>query len=478
MTDNNYKPSFGIALFIVLSLLIVMGLSLGVLGIPVHVAMFIALGIAVATLMFGGLSWEKVVKAMEDGGRMALTTVLILLIIGMVMGSWMASGTVPAIIYWGLKLINPNMFLVTSCLVCCIVSLATGSSWSTAGTIGVALMAVGDGLGINPAITAATIVSGAYFGDKMSPLSDTTNLAPAIAEGDLFDHIRAMMYTTVPSLIITLVFYGVLGSRFGADTIDAPLISATLEGIESVFNMNFLVWLPPIFVIVLALLKVPALISLFFSSILAAVIAMAVQGNSIAEITTFMDSGFVSNIGVESVDRLLSRGGLQNMSYTILLTMVVMPFGTLLEHSGVLQVLLERFKLVTRSAASLVVTTVLTAIGLNIVTASQYMSIVLTGRMYVQAYKDKDMLPQTLSRTLEDSGTVTSVLVPWNLCGLFFAGALGVNTIDYVPYAMFNWLTPLISIAFAIFGLFQWRAGDIKSNKTYHKPEKEHIEQL
>ncbi|MCQ1531534.1 Na+/H+ antiporter NhaC [Lutispora saccharofermentans] len=466
MKENN-SPSFGICLFIVISLLVIMGASLGFLGIPVHIAMSISMAVAIAALLYSGVKWDFIISSIEDGGKMAITTVLILFIIGMVMGSWMASGTVPAIIYWGLKLINPKIFLVTACLVCCVVSISTGSSWSTGGTIGVALIAVGEGLGINPAITAGAIVSGAYFGDKMSPLSDTTNLSPAIAEGDLFDHIKSMLYTTTPSLIIALILYGIIGAKYSSDTLDVSSINTTLEVIKQTFNLNFLVWIPPILVIILAIKKVPALISLLFSAIIAALIAVFVQGETISSITTIMDTGFASNVGIASVDKLLSRGGLQNMAYTVTLTLIVMPYGAILEKTQVLSVLLEKFKVLTKSVGSLVTSTVLTAIGLNIVTSSQYMSLVLTGRMYLQAYKDKDMLPQTLSRTLEDSATMTSPLVPWNLCALFFAGALGVPTISYLPYAFLNWISPLVAIIFAWLGLFQWKTGAIYSNKTY-----------
>jgi len=466
---NNVRPSFGVSLFILLSLLVIMGACLGFLGIPVHIAMFIALAVAVAALLIGGIKWDLIVSAFEHGGKMAITTILILLIIGMVMGSWMASGTVPAIIYWGLKLINPKIFLVTTCLVCGIVSLSTGSSWSTGGTIGVALIAVGQGLGINPAMTAGAIVSGAYFGDKMSPLSDTTNLAPAMAEGDLFDHIKSMLYTTTPALIISLLLYGIIGMRYNVSSVDISSINTTMDAIANTFNLNFFVWLPPILVIALAIKKVPALISLFISAILASLIAIFVQGQSLSAITTIMDTGFVSNVGVASVDKLLSRGGLQNMAYTINLTLIVMPYGALLEQSQVLSVLLERFKLITKSVGSLVTSTVITAIGLNLFTASQYMSLVMTGRMYLQAYKDKDMVPQTLSRTLEDSATMTSPLIPWNLCGLFFAGALGVSTASYAPYTFLNWLSPLIAIIFGWLGLFQWKTGEVYCARPYRK---------
>lgn len=464
---QSIRPSFGACMFILGFLIAMMGISVLWLNIPVHIAMSVSFAVAVATLVFKGSTWDSIADAILYGGKMAIMTVLILYTIGMVMGSWMAAGTVPMIIYWGLKLITPKAFLVTATLVCCATSLATGSSWSTGGTVGVALMVVGSGLGINPAMTAGAIVSGAYFGDKMSPLSDTTNLAPGIAEGDLFDHIKAMVYTTFPSLIIALVVYAVLGIKYGGQAFDSESINATLEALKATFNLNIFVVIPPILVLVFAIKKVPALPSLFISAIVASIIAIAVQGETITSITAIMDGGFSSDTGIASVDKLLSRGGLQNMSWTASLTMIVMAYGAVLEKLRVLEVVLDKFKSLTKTVGSLVASTVLTAIGVNIATASQYMSIVITGRLFLPAYKEKNMLPQTLSRTLEDAGTMTSPLIPWNVCAVFFAGTLGVSTIAYAPYAILNWVTPIVAMLFGYLGLFQWKTGDIQSNKTY-----------
>lgn len=469
--EESKNPSFGVSIFILGSLVVIMGVSLLWLNVPVHMAMSISMAIAIAALLLNGIKWDLIEESIDIGGKMAMQTILILLIIGMTMGSWMASGTVPALIYWGLKIINPRMFLLTTFLVCCIVSLATGSSWSTVGTVGVALIAVANGLGINPAMAAGAIVAGSCWGDKMSPLSDTANLASAISEGYVFDHIKSMFYTTTPAFIISLILFALLGKNSATGS-DMSSINATLQALEQNFNFNLLVWVPPILIVIFAIKKVPAIISLFLSAVSAAIIAMLFQGQSISGITTIMDTGYVSNIGIASIDSLLGRGGLQSMAYNITLTLIVMPYGYILENTQVLSVLLERFKALTRSAASLVASTVVTAILMNVVTASQYMSIVITGKVYLQAYKDKDLLPQVLSRTLEDSGTLTSPLVPWNLCGLFMSGALGVATVSYLPYAFVNWISPVISIVFAYLGLFRWKTGDIPSTKTYRPVDK------
>lgn len=335
----------------------------------------------------------------------------------------------------------------------------------------VALMAIGASLGVNPAMTAGAIVSGAYFGDKMSPLSDTTNLAPAMAEGDLFDHIKAMFYTTTPGYLIAAVAYLLLGLRYGSGAADMSVVSNTLAALDQAYNFNLLLWIPPILVILLAIKKVPALISLFISAVVAALIAIFVQGETVTSIMTIMDSGFVSDTGLPDIDRLLSRGGLASMNWTASLTMIIMPFGALLEDFSILEVLLNSLRRFTKSVGGLVTMVVLTCFGINLATASQYMSIVIPGRMYVAEFKKKNMLPQTLSRTLEDSGTLTSPLVPWNLCAVFMATTLGVSTMSYLPYAIFNWVVPIIAILYAQFGLFQWKTGQIKSNKTYDPAE-------
>lgn len=471
LTSKTYKPSFATCLFIFGFLVAIMAVSQMWLKFPVHMAIVFAMAVTILVLMLQGVTWDSIMDSIVRGGSMGISTVLILYVIGMVIGSWLASGTVPYLIYYGLKIISPGMFLLTTLLVSSVVSLSTGSSWSTAGTIGVALMAIGSGLGVNPAMTAGAIVSGAYFGDKMSPLSDTTNLAPAMAEGDLFDHIKAMAYTTTPGYLIAAVAYFILGSKYSSGNIDMGVVNQILSSLEKIYNFNLLVLIPPIIVIGLAIKKVPALISLFISALVAALLAIFMQNHSVTSIMTIMDSGYVSKSGLENIDRLLSRGGLASMNWTASLTMIIMPFGAMLEDFHILEVILNKLKRFTKSVGGLVTMVVLTCFGINLATASQYMSLVIPGRMYVSEFKKKNMLPQTLSRTLEDSGTLTSPLVPWNLCGVFMATTLGVSTLSYVPYAILNWTVPVIAIIYAQLGLFQWKTGDIKSTKTYDPEE-------
>lgn len=469
--EQPFRPSLAASLIIVGYLIISMAAAIFYLDQKLHVTMLTAFGVAVLVLTIEKCPYSKVEEAILEGSKLAVPTILILYSIGCLMGAWIASGTVPMIIYWGLKLINPSIFLVTACLACVITSLATGSSWSTIGTVGVALIGVGMGLEINPAMTAGAIVSGAAFGDKMSPLFDTTNVAPAVAEGDLFDHIKAMVYTAGPGIVIALVAFFVLGMKHGGSA-DTETVSAILAALESQFHLNIITLIPPVLVIVLAVMKKPALPTLLISGIVAAAIAIFMQGETLPSIANIMENGYVSETGFADIDSLLSRGGLFSMNYTSSLTIIVMVYGSLLEKLGVLEVVLEKLKVLTRTVGSLVCTTVVTAILVNLITASQYMSIVLPGRMFVSEYKKKDMLPQTLSRTLEDSGTVTSLLIPWNLCGSFASTTLGVSCIAYLPFSVFNWIVPIIAIIYGFTGKFQWKTGEIPSRKTYRPIEK------
>lgn len=463
-------PSLSSSLIILIFMIVAMSSSVFIFDIPIHITLLMVISFAVFILLLGGYKWDGVMSAIEDAGKLALPPLLILYVIGALIGTWIASGTVPLIIYWGLKIIHPSVFLFTTCIVCSIVSIATGSSWSTVGTVGVALMGVGGGLGINPAMTAGAIISGAYLGDKMSPMSDTTNLAPAVAEGDLFDHIKSMLYTAVPGFLIALIVYLILGMNHGG-TANIDSISEILVALENNFNFSLITLIPPIIVIVFAIKKIPSLITLIIATLAAALIAVFVQSENITTITKIMDTGYVSNIGLEEIDSLLSRGGFQSMNWTCSLAMLGITLGTILEKSGVLEVLLSKLYIFTKSVGGLVCTTVLSVIGLNMVTASQYTSIVIGGRMFISEYKKKDMLPQTLSRTLEDAGTITSPLVPWNTCGVFMAGTLGISTMEYAPYAILCWVVPIIAIIYGFTNKFQWKTGEIPSSKEYNKDE-------
>ena len=464
--ETTFRPKTWVSLAILAFLIAAMCYAIFVSGQRLHITMLTCMGFGMMLLVLTGCPFKKIEDAIIASGNLTVPTLLILYTIGAVMGSWLASGTVPMIIYWGLKLINPHIFLVTACLACVITSLATGSSWSTIGTVGVALMGVGMGLNINPAMTAGAIVSGAAFGDKMSPMSDTTNVAPAVAGADLFDHIKAMVTTGGPALVLALIGFGVLGITGSGDA-DSETIHTILTSLESIFNLNVLTLVPIVIVLALAVVKFPAMPTLLISALVAAALAIFTQGQTLPSIMGIMENGFVSTTGVADVDTLLTRGGMFAMHYTASLTVIVMAFGSILEKCGVLDEILSTMKGLTRTVGTTVATTVVIEILLNLVTASQYMTLVLGGKLMMPVYKEKDMLPQCLSRTLEDSGTVTSLLIPWNLCGAFATAALGVNSFVYLPFALFNWICPLIAIVWGFTGMFQWKTGQISSKKTY-----------
>ncbi|WP_416390162.1 Na+/H+ antiporter NhaC [Tepidibacter hydrothermalis] len=424
-------------------------------------------GAVIAALMATtrlGFQWNELEEGVMKTINMAMQAVLILMIVGTIIGTWILSGVVPTMIYYGLKILSPGIFLVATCIICAIVALATGSSWTTAGTVGIALLGVGQGLGIPNYIVAGAIISGAYFGDKMSPLSDTTNLAPAMAGANLFDHVRHMLFTTGPSLLIALILYGFLGAKYAGKNIDPTIINQMLDALSSSFNINPLLFLPPIIVITIVILKVPAIPGLITGSILGGIFAAIFQKSSLGEIITSANYGFVSNTGIESVDSLLTRGGLQSMMWTVSLILCALTLGGILEKTGMLEVIAENILKLARGTGGLVVATVFSCIFVNLVTGEQYLSIVIPGRMYKDAYGKKGLHPKNLSRALEDSGTLTSPLIPWNTCGAYMWATLGVHPFAYLPFAFLNLINPIISMFYGFTGI------------TMHKlPKEEYI---
>ena len=467
---NNQEPQmpFGAALFCMLFLLGSMVASMLWLDIPIHINLLLSIGVTLlVAYLCNGHQWKPLSDAIDYGGKICIQPTIIMMTIGCVVASWIACGTVPMIIYWGLKLINPSVFLLTSCLITAIVAIPIGSSWSAAGTIGVALMGIGMGLGVNPAMTAGAVVSGAYLGDKMSPMSDTTNLAPAVAEADLFDHIKSMMYTTGPAFVVTLIVYGLLGLQYDASSVDSEMVTMMTAAIQENFHMNILLLLPAVAVIVMAVCKCPSIPTLMVSTLVAVVLAMLVQGQSLSGILNILDSGFSIDTALPEFNRLVNRGGLQSMLWTAALGILGMLYGSIMEKTGLLEALLSKMDPLVKSTGGLVTAVVLTCTLLLMATASQTLAIVVGGRMYIGEFKKKNLLPQTLSRTLEDSGTIISPLVPWSLCGAYMAGTLGVSTMSYLPFAMFCWLCPVLAIVYGFTGKFFWKTGEKSSQKVY-----------
>lgn len=418
--------------------------------IPIVIAAVVAAALAITRL---GYTWNEIEEGILKTINMGMQAIIILMIIGMIIGTWILGGVVPTMIYYGLQILSPAIFLVATAVICSVVSLATGSSWTTAGTVGIALLGVGQGLGIPVAIVAGAIISGAYFGDKMSPLSDTTNLAPAMAGSNLFDHIRHMALTTGPSLLIALVLYGFIGMRYAGQSVNDSQIADILTALSSGFNINLLLLLPPVLVIAMVVFKVPAIPGLIGGVLLGSIFAVIFQGADFGAIIDAANYGFVSETGLELVDDLLSRGGMQDMMWTVSLIIAALSFGGILESTGMLGVVAGNILKLAVNTGSLVLATVVSCFVVNIITGEQYLSVVIPGRMFKDAYADRGLAPVNLSRALEDSGTITSPLIPWNTCGAFMYGTLGVHPFAYAPYAFLNLINPFVSIFYGFTGI-------------------------
>lgn len=448
------KATIGHAMIPILVLILSLFVGIVYLGTDAHIPILIAIIVAAAVGIFSlGYTWGEVEKGAIETIQMSMQAILILMVIGTVVGSWILSGTVPAMIYYGLQILSPGIFLIATALICSIVSLATGSSWTTAGTVGIALMGVGMGLGIPNYIVAGAVVSGAYFGDKISPLSDTTNLAPAMAGSTLFEHIKYMFWTTIPSLTIALVLYGIIGSRYAGSQLDTSNIQVILDGIAANFNISPILFLPPIIVIGLVIMKVPALPGLMAGTVLGGIFAAVFQGAGLGDIINTAHYGFEIESGVEMVDELLNRGGLDSMMWTVSLILLAMTFGGIMERTGMLHAIAAAILKLANSTGSLVLATVLTSIAINILAADQYLAIVIPGRMYKDAYDEAGLEPRLLSRTLEDAGTMTSSLIPWNTCGAYMSSVLLVSPLAYAPYAFLNLLNPVIAVIYGYTGI-------------------------
>jgi NhaC family Na+:H+ antiporter len=456
MTDtsesNARAPMLWEALIPVASLSLLIGGAIIMFGADPQIPLILAAAIAGLIGVRLGHSWKHIQQGIVDTISVGLSAILILMVIGIMIGTWIACGTVPLLIDYGLKFLNPQIFLIATCLVCCVVSLATGSSWTTAATVGIALIGVGQGLGVPLPMVAGAIVSGAYFGDKMSPLSDSTNLAPAVAGSELFEHIRHMVYTTVPALVISLILYGIIGIFVIDGKSDSQAITQITTTLQNNFNLSPLLLLPPLLILVMAVYRVHALPAILAGSIIGAIMAITVQDLSLKVILDIGQNGFTSETGVASVDELLSRGGLSSMMFTVSLVLCALTFGGVMERTGMLHVIADRILKLARSTGSLVLTTVSTCITMNIMVPDQYLSIIVPGRMYRNAYKEAGLHPKNLSRTLEDSGTLSSPLIPWNTCGAYMWTTLGVFPFAYAPYAFLNLLCPIVAVFLAYMG--------------------------
>lgn len=446
------KISFGLAIIPLVVLIAVMAITIIVFEEGPHIPLIVGTITAALVAWMAGYKWDELEEAMYNGIRLALPAVIIIMLIGLVIGSWIGSGVVATMIYYGLKIISPSLFLVSIMLICCIVSIAIGSSWSTMGTIGVAGMGIGLSIGIPAPMIAGAIISGAYFGDKMSPLSDTTNLAAGLTGTDLFVHIRHMFYTTIPGLIISLGVFGFLGRDFGKGSVSTTDIEQTLAVLQDEFLISPFLLLIPLIVIILVAKKVPAIPGLAIGVLLGFLTQVFVQGDTFADAISALQAGYVIETGNSMVDDLFNGGGLDNMMYTVSMAIVAMTFGGMLEHTGMLNAIVSQILKLAKTAKSLIISTILSCFATNATCSEQYISIVIPARMFSKAYRDKGLSSRNLSRALEDGGTLTSVFIPWNTCGVFIFGTLGVSVFEYAPYAILNFAVPIIAILYAITG--------------------------
>ncbi|WP_040194378.1 Na+/H+ antiporter NhaC [Clostridium culturomicium] len=446
------KPTLLVASLPILVLMVCLAVAIIIYDGSPHIPLIMASCVAGIISLILGNKWKDVETGFINTIQMSMQAILILMIVGALVGCWILSGTVPTMIYYGLKILSPAIFLVATCIICAIVSLATGSSWTTAGTVGIALIGVGVGLGIPTPQIAGAIISGAYFGDKMSPLSDTTNLAPAMAGTNLFVHIRHMFYTVTPSIIIALIVFAILGFKYAGKPLDVAQLNEIFAGLEASGSLNPILLLPPVLVIVLVVKKMPAIPGLLCGIAAGAILAVLVQGANFGDIVNVLNDGYTSETGVLMVDELLTRGGVQGMMYTVSLIMCAMVFGGIMEQSGMLGTLAESLLRFAKGTGSLVFVTILSCFLVNLLAADQYLSIVIPGRMYKDEFAKRRLHPKNLSRCLEDCGTLTSPFIPWNTCGAYMSTTLGVSCLAYAPYCVLNYVNPIISIIYGFTG--------------------------
>ncbi|NLR92902.1 Na+/H+ antiporter NhaC [Flammeovirga agarivorans] len=470
MSSQQKQPSLLESIIPIIFLVILLGANVMVFGDDGlagsnQIALLLATAVVGIIAFFRlKMSFDTLMNGVVDSISAAMSSILILLMIGALSGAWLLSGIVPAMVYYGLQILNPTIFLVATVIICAIVSVATGSSWSTIATVGIALLGIGKALGMPEGLVAGAIISGAYFGDKMSPLSDTTNLAPAVAGTDLFTHIRYMVYTTLPSFTIASILFLIIG--FGYDSeISQDNVKSVLVALDKAFYISPVLFVVPAIVVFMIIKKVPALPALFVGTLTGAIIGIFLQPTAVTVIAggetgwqatymVFMKAmyeGFSIESDNQIVSELLGSSGMAGMLGTIWLIIVAMGFGGAMEVTGMLEKITSTIIKNVTSETGLFASVAGTCIFFNTTASDQYLSIVVPGKMYAEAFKEKGLAPENLSRTLEDTATVTSVLVPWNTCGVAQSSVLGVATMAYLPYCFFNLLSPIMTVLFAAF---------------------------
>ena len=456
-------PSLVLSVLIVLFLAVCFVAQLVVKGEPdVHMTLvFAAVFATLMLVVFNKTSFDVIEEGIIHGCKIATVSMMILMFIGVMIPAWIAAGTIPTLIYYGLKIISPSIFLITATLVCALSTLCTGTSWGTGATFGVALMGIGGGLGVPPAMTAAAVICGAIFGDKMSPISDTVNLSAGTCEVNIFDHMKSVATATVPGYIVTLIVFAVMERKFSGHTADSAAVDEMLRVLSENFNITpvyaIISLIPMILVLVLALKKVNALATIVASAMVAMVIAVLLQHYSILDMMSYMNYGFTIDTGNFDVDKLMNRGGLQSMMWTVSIGYLGLSYGGILEKSGVLNTLLFSAQAITKNARNLIITHIFTGIATIMLSASPYVAILIPGRMFIAGYERLGIKKTVASRTCEHSGICIDPLLPWSLGAVYFSGVLGVSPLEYGKYCVLLWLVPLIAIFYAVTGIFVWK---------------------
>ncbi len=451
-TQKSKEPNLAIALLPLIAMGILLGVGYGVYKIAAQVLLVAAAFITGILGLILRFKWKEMEEGIVNSIHKAMPAILIMLSVGILIGSWIACGTIPMVIYYGLKLISPQYFLVTACFVCSLTSLATGTSWGTIGTLGVAFMGIAMGLGIPLGPAAGAIVAGAYFGDKMSPFSDVTNLAPVAAGSNLFDHIKHMLWSATPAWLIGLVIYFFVGLRYGGEKVESETMTLITQTLKTNFRFNILLLLPMAIVFYFAFTKKPTIPGMLISSFVAGILAIIFQKASITDVATAMNTGYQAHTGVPEVDELISRGGLMSMMETQLVAFTAFSFGGIMQRTGLLSVILDRVMKFANKIWSIVLTTILSSIVTAMMTASSYLSMIIPGELLSPIYKKNNLAAKNLSRIIEESGAIIVPLIPWSMAGAFITGAIGVSTIAYLPWAIMNYVAVIILALYGFTG--------------------------
>jgi NhaC family Na+:H+ antiporter len=481
--NDNRTPSSTDALIPIFAIVVLLAFSLYLFGDESsqganQIALILCTGLAAIVGIKNGYSWKEVEDGISEGIGHSIGAILILFAVGSMIGTWILSGTVPAMVYWGMKFLSVDYFYAQTCFICALVALSIGSSWTTAGTLGIGLIGIAEGMGLSIEITAGAIISGAYFGDKLSPLSETTNMASAVAEAELFAHIRNMLWTTVPSFILATTAFLVIGFIGIGNSGEA--LTPPLGSIDRYFDVSWYIFIPLVALLGMARAKVPAFPAILISALIGAVMAVIFQPELVIGLANASEqeplsliylkgvwvalfNGYDASFGVPVLDNLLSRGGMSSMLITVWLIVSAMAFGGVLQKTQVLEAIFRLLKRFISGAGSAIMTAMATCLGINVITGDQYIAIVLPGRMYQAEFKRLNLSPLALSRAIEDAGTISSPLIPWNTCGAYMSATLGVATVSYLPYALFN----LINIALAfLFAGMGWLIVRTATNKV------------